>query len=177
VETPPTPLTVTRHVDGVKDAPEEAVKSGGVIVYDYGRMDLVAEFALETLRQLSPVDSGNYVRSHTLMLNGVVVDDLSGWKPGDEVSISNPEPYTRKIEIGRKGFRAHAHVYEKAERIVARRFGNIVRVNFLYRQAPPGAIHKWAAKSAMSHKGHATDTSRAVQWLTRQPTLLLREIA
>lgn len=167
---PPPPLSVVRHVDGVRDAPEEAVKQGGVIVYDYGRIDQVVEFALTTLRELSPVDSGDYVRSHVLMIDGVVVDDLSTWKPGDEISISNSQPYTRKIEIGHKGYRAHAHVYEKTEQIIARRFGNLAKVYFVYRQAPPGEIHDWAAKSG------ARLASRQ-EWLTRQPTLVIREIA
>lgn len=175
METPPIPLSMVRHVDGVEGAPEETVRPDGVIVYDYERIDLVAAFALDTLRELSPVDSGDYVRSHVLMLNGVVVDDLKAWKKGDTITISNTEPYTRKIEIGKKGFSARGHVYEKAERIVNRRFGNMADVFFTFREAPPGAIHEWAAQSAISHSGHATTTSR-IKWLTRQPTLVIREL-
>lgn len=173
METPPTPLAVTVHVDGVKGAPETSVKAGGVIVYDYARMDLVAEFALDTLRQLSPVDSGAYVRSHVLMLNGAVVENLHGWKPGDTISISNTEPYTRKIEIGKKGFSARGHVYEKAERIVSRRFGNMANVWFVYREAPPGAIHNWASMTKMHRYG---SKSKRAEWLVNQPTLVIREI-
>lgn len=174
----PRPLNFVRHVDGVKDAPEDTVKTGGVIVYDYGRLDQVAEFALETVRQLSPVESGDYVRSHVLMLNGQVVDNLVAWKPGDRITISNSEPYARKIEIGGKGYRAHGHVYDKAETIVNRRFGNIAAVHLIYEKAPPGAIHDWAA----SAKGAAWASSRRggnekyhSEWLTRQPTLLIQE--
>jgi hypothetical protein len=172
METPPHPLAVTVHVDGVKDAPETSVKAGGVIVYDYARMDLVAEFALDTLRQLSPVDSGAYVRSHVLMLNGQVVESLQAWKPGDTITISNTQPYTRKIEIGKKGFKARGSVYEKAERIISRRFDNMANVYFAYRQAPPGAIHDWAAKTKLHRYG---SRAKRAEWLTNQPTLVIRE--
>jgi hypothetical protein len=174
---PPAPLRTVRHVDGVLGAPESAVKDGGVIVYDYGRLDVVAEFALDVLRQLSPVDSGDYVRSHRILLNGVTVGNpnnpasqsLASWKPGDRITISNPLPYTRKIEIGRKGYRAHAHVYEKAAQIVASRYGNVAKVFFTYDKAPKGEIYAWAW-------GKTSDQSKKHQdWLTRQPTLVIQE--
>lgn len=171
----PHPLNVVRHVDGVLGAAESTVKPDGVIVYDYGRLDQVADFALDTVRQLSPVDSGDYVRSHVLMLNGQVVVDFSTWKPGDRITISNPLAYVRKIEIGKKGYRAHAHVYEKAEQIVSRRFGNVARVIFDFERAPDGAIFDWAKKSSMSHREHASTASRE-QWLTNQPTLVITEL-
>lgn len=171
---PPIPITRVRHVDGVLGAPETAVKDGGVIVYDYGRLDLVVEFALDTLRQLSPVDEGDYVRSHVIMINGVVVPDMKGWKAGDRVTISNSMPYTRKIEIGRGRYRARGHVYEKAERIVLRRFGNMANVWFIFDKAPAGDIHSWAKTTTLSHRGHASTNTRQ-EWLTRQPTLLIKE--
>jgi phosphoglycerate dehydrogenase-like enzyme len=36
----PRPLNFLRHVDGVANAPEEAVRSDGIIVYDYNRLDI-----------------------------------------------------------------------------------------------------------------------------------------
>lgn len=170
--TPPKPLRMTRHVDGVLDAPEEAVKPGGVIVYDYDRLDLVVQFALDTLRQLSPVESGDYASSHVIMLNGTVVDNVSGWKPGDEITISNSQPYTRKIEIGDKGYRAHGHVYEKSAHVVSRQYGNMASVSFTYRAAPPGAIQGWAARTKLSRKGSVRNRA---EWLVNQPTLVIRE--
>lgn len=185
--TDPRPLTMVRHVDGVEGAPETAVKDGGVIVYDYGRLDVVAEFALDTLRQLSPVDSGDYVRSHVIMINGVVVDNadnpnsrsLSSWREGDRITISNLAPYTRKIEAGRQGYRRHGHVYEKAAAMVNRRYGNLAHVTFTFEKAPRGGgswgINAWAAQTGMSHKGHASDRSR-LRWLLNQPTLVITAV-
>lgn len=180
----PRPLTVERHVDGAEGAPETAVKEGGVIVYDYGRVDVVAEYALDILRQLSPFDEGDYVRSHVVMLNGTNVGstdsanamqavDLRAWKPGDRITISNTMPYTRKIEIGRKGYRAHGHVYEKAAALVNRRYGNLARVTFIYDKAPRGGgadgVRAWAWASGDHSAKHQ-------EWLTRQPTLLIQEL-
>lgn len=172
----PRPLGFVRHVDGREGVPETEVRLGGVIVYDYQRLDMVVEFALDTLRQLSPVASGNYARGHTLLLNNRPAESMKLWKPGDRVTISNPEPYTRKIELGREGFKSKGHVYEKAERIVSRRFGNMANVWFIFDTAPPGAIHKWASGTKMSSSGHASKAHRD-DWLTRQPTLLIKEIS
>jgi hypothetical protein len=173
---PPAPLRTVRHVDGVLGAPESAVKDGGVIVYDYGRLDVVAEYALDVLRQLSPVDKGDYVRNHVVMINGVTVDNpdnansraLASWKPGDRITISNRMPYTRKIEIGRKGYRAHGHVYEKAAQIVAGRYGNLAKVFFTYDKAPKGEVYAWAW-------GKSDHSQKHQEWLTRQPTLVIQE--
>jgi hypothetical protein len=174
----PHPLAMVRHVDGVRDAPEETVKPDGVIVYDYDRLDQVVEFALETLRQLSPVDSGDYARGHVVMLNGEVVDGLGSWKPGDRITISNPEPYARKIEIGKNGYRANGHVYDKAERLVNRRFGNMATAFLIYDTAPPGAIHEWAGSAsgaAWAKSQRGGNSAKHTEWLTRQPTLLIEE--
>ncbi len=191
VATPPKPISVKRYVDGVEGAPETAVRQGGVIVYDYGRLNLVAEYALDILRQLSPVDSGDYARSHVILLNGIVIGSpntrgdmqpvqLSGYKPGDRLTISNLMPYTRKIELGQEGFSRHGHVYEKAERIITRRFGNMARCYFIYDPAPRGGgaygMRSWAYNSgAGGHSIGYNRTAKRQEWLIRQPTLLLRE--
>lgn len=177
----PQPGGFERHVDGVKDAPEEAVKADGVIVYDYDRLDLVASVALDVLRQLSPIADGDYVRSHVLFVNGQVVDTLKGnWKAGDEISITNTMPYSRKIEIGNEGYHAHPHVYEKAARLLSNRFGNIAKITFAFRPAPFGDIGTWAksasgAAFARSHRGG--NPARHQEWLTNQPTIIIREFS
>lgn len=131
--TPPRPSSFQRIVDGRLGAPEEAVKPNGVIVYRYPRLEEVAQFALETLYDLSPVKSGRYRESHTLFRNGVAVKDLKGLRAGDEITISNPQPYSRKIEVGRMKMRVPPHVYERAVKIVRARFGNVAKIGFTYR--------------------------------------------
>lgn len=133
----PKPLNYVRHVDG-REAPEEAVKPGGVIVYDYNRLDRIAEVALDLLRKASPVKSGDYVRGHTLYLNLTPVETLKSWKPGDEVSITNTVPYARVIEVGKRGgtvvkFSMPPHVYEKVARALMRQYREMADIQFSYR--------------------------------------------
>ncbi len=131
--TAPRPISFSRFVDGRKGATEETVKANGTILYTYPRLDLVAQFAMETLVRLSPVLSGQYRNSHTLFLNGAAVSNLKNFKSGDEVTISNFVPYSRKIEIGKMNMRVPGNVYERAKRIVQARYGNMAAIDFTYR--------------------------------------------
>lgn len=136
----PRPASFERFVDGRKGAVEETVKATGVILYTYSYLDLVAQFAMETLYRLSPVLSGTYRLSHTLFLNNLAVANLKGFKSGDEVTISNPVPYARKIEVGRMTMSVPGHVYERTARIVRSRYGNIANIGFTYRGFVGGAV-------------------------------------
>lgn len=132
----PRPSSFRRFVDGKEGASEDAVKAFGVIEYHYQRLAEVVQFAMETLFALSPVLSGEYRHSHTLFVDGVPVRDLRAWRPADgEVVILNPLPYARKIELGKQKMRLPGtdKVYQQAEQIVRRRFGNVAAVKFSYR--------------------------------------------
>ncbi|MGE0719799.1 MAG: hypothetical protein AB7P02_30425, partial [Alphaproteobacteria bacterium] len=132
--TEPRPHQFTRRVDGVLDAPEEAVRPAGVIVYEYDRFPLVAAGALDILREESPVKDGDYRDGHVFFLNGTQVADLAGYRAGDEISISNLVPYARKIEVGRIRFRAPGgEVYRRALPRVRRAFGALADFRFEYR--------------------------------------------
>lgn len=139
MNTDPRPVGFVRWVDGNEGAAEESVRPDGVIVYEYNRYDLVAQFILDTLRERSPVKSGEYVRSHTLFLNGVEVQDLSGWKQGDEISITNYVPYSRKIEVGKMKMSVPGHVYERTAQIARRLYREVADISFTYRGIIAGA--------------------------------------
>ncbi|WP_062223086.1 hypothetical protein [Aureimonas sp. D3] len=130
----PRPGGFRRWVDGREGAAEETVKDFGVIQYEYSRLDTVAQFALETLFDLSPVDSGAYRQSHTLFTNGQAVTNLKAWKPGDTVYISSFLPYSRVIENGSMRMKTPGtdQVYAQASWIVHRRFGNIANVGWTW---------------------------------------------
>lgn len=150
MNTAPRPVAFKQFVDGRANAPIEAVKPNGVILIQYPRLDLVAQFAMETLHRLSPVgppEGGHYRDSHTLFLNGAAVSNLKGYKSGDEVTISNPIPYSRKIEIGMMKMRVPGteQVYQRSVSIVNRRYGNLARVVFSYRGFVGGAIARGSA--------------------------------
>lgn len=127
----PRPINFVRHVDGVAGAPEEAVRADGVIVYDYNRLDIVASLALQMLRDASPVGGdadphpGLYRDSHRLFVDSKPVENLDGWQPGQEISISNTTEYGRVIEVGQRGghvmkFNMPPHVYEKVAQALRR---------------------------------------------------------
>lgn len=143
MNTEPRPGYFKRIVDGVEGAPEESVSFGGYILYNYPRLTLVAEYALEVLRDLSPIDSGQYYANHTLLLNGNPVEHLDAWEPGDDAIIINPLPYARKIEVGAMTMRISGtdYVYAQAARRVRARFGNFANVQFTFRPWSGKLLH------------------------------------
>ncbi|SEM68963.1 hypothetical protein SAMN04515666_11924 [Bosea lupini] len=132
----PRPTAFRRTVDGRLGAAEETVKPFGVIEYRYQRLGEVVQFAMETLFALSPVLSGDYRNSHTLFVGGAAVRSLKGWeaRDGEEVFIANPLPYARKIELGKMTMRVPGteRVYQQAELMLRRRFGNVAAIKFTY---------------------------------------------
>ena len=174
-------VPVTRIVDGVKGAPEEAIKLGGRIEYDYHRLDEVVEFALKTLSEFSPVRNDRYRHAHVLFINGAQAQNLSAWKPGDEVVILNAVPYARKIEQGGMKMRVPGsdHVYERAAVAVNRRFGNMARTQFSYRSPilsyVPGGANR--AERAAIRRQPARRSAMAMERATRVPSLSFQEYA
>lgn len=135
--TDPRPTIVTRYVDGVKGGTEDRVKpAGGTITYVYPRVAQVARYAMLVLQELSPVKSGEYRAGHQIFVNGQPVDKIGDDIPPDaEISISNPVPYSRKIEVGKMHMRLPGTdmVYQHALAAVKKRFGKIANVEFTYR--------------------------------------------
>lgn len=173
------PLPFTRYVDGVKGAPEEAVSARGVIQYDYHRLEEVVEFAMQCLFDFSPVLKDEYRRSHILLVNGVEARNLASWNPGDEVVITNPVPYSRKIEQGRMQMRVPGtdHVYERASIAVNRRFGNVAKTRFTYRSAllPYVAGGANRAERAALRGQPARRAAMAMERESRMPALAFEE--
>ncbi|GJE14011.1 hypothetical protein [Methylobacterium longum] len=175
------PVPFTRIVDGVKGAPEEAIKAGGRIEYDYHRLDEVVEFALKTLFDFSPVRNDRYRQSHVLFINGAEVQNLSAWKPGDEVVVLNAVPYARQIEQGSMKMRVPGsdHVYERAAVAVNRRFGNMARTRFSYRSPILSYVAggKNRAERAALRQQPARRSAMAMERATRVPSLTFEEYA
>lgn len=140
----PRPTGFTRQVDGVLGAPEETVKPNGVIRYHYPRMEQVIRFAMETLIEMSPSKSGAYRNSHTLFVDGHAAPTIAAARPGAEISIGNPLPYSRKIEVGTMKMRVAGteRVYRRAQKAVMARFGNTVNVKFAYRSIVGGTAKR-----------------------------------
>jgi hypothetical protein len=150
------------------------------IIFRYGAMQDVVDFALAILRDRSPVGSngdkhpGLYRDSHKVFLNGHVVEDVSGWRPGDQINISNPVPYARKIEAGRGKMTVPGHVYEDAALIVAGRFGNKAAVRFTFMPVRFGDVQAFAAFSRRIRPGRRLSDKARQDWLVRQPVIEIR---
>lgn len=134
-------------------------------------MGEIVEFALQTLREKSPVASGLYRDSHMAFVNGRVVSGDLQWKPGDTIHISNPVPYSRKIEAGRMRMSVPPHVYEQSQQVVAGRFGNQVAVRFVFMPVRFGDMQAWAKFSRQSRTGRRMSAKARRDWLVRQPAL------
>ena len=138
----PRPSRFTRTVDGVRGAREEVVRPDGTIIYVYPRLDEVVQAAMETLFELSPVRSGAYRMGHTLFVDGVEARNLENWSGEGKILISNVLPYSRKIELGTMTMRVPGteRVYEEADAILSRRFGNQARITFTFRGLMGGSV-------------------------------------
>ena len=173
----PRPTGFRRWVDGREGAVEETVRPDGVIRYAYDRLGDVVQFALETLRELSPVLSGEYRDAHTVFVNETAVaslaDSLDGRREGSEIVIANGVPYARKIELGLMKMRVPGtdHVYQQAEVIVRRRMGNLATVKYAMRTVLPAGVRP---KSRISG-GLAGNRTRSVEDAYRFPALVISE--
>lgn len=149
------------------------------VVYRYLYMTEIADFALQTLREKSPVGSGRdphpglYRDTHTLFLNGRAVDTAKDWAPGDALHISNPAPYARKIEVGSMKMRVPGtdRVYWQAQQIIEARKGNLVTVKFMYMPVRFGDVALWAQFKKIERGGRRGRPEAQQEWLVRQPAL------
>lgn len=135
----PKPDGFTRVVGGVRGVSEDQAEIGDGISYYYERLSGIARQALDTLREMSPVQSGAYRDGHMLLLNGVPVANLDGYKDGDEISITNILPYSRRLEIGKRKdgrpfvVQVPPRIYERAAKVLRGRFGNQTSIEYTFR--------------------------------------------
>lgn len=95
--------TYERYVNGVHNAPEEAVKAPGPIVYEFVNWPLIVTTVLAELQKRSPRRSGRFASSFIVIAGGAVVSNFSAIPAAAEVIITNFQPYIRKVEGGLSG--------------------------------------------------------------------------
>jgi hypothetical protein len=128
-------------VNGRAGAQEETVTAPGPIVYRFSWWEEVIPAALEALIKRSPVRSGKYASSFVVISRGRVVmgrkqgfsrSMLSGGGlistfgnlgAGDEVIITNVQPYTRKIQLGSMEMSVPPRLFDKARSELIRLYG------------------------------------------------------
>lgn len=116
----------TTYVDGRRDAAEETVRPDGVILYAFNTLGLAAAFAITFCMARSPVDSGAYRSAWMVVVNGRVWSgDLNDIPANAEVMITNPLPYSRKIDVGHMRMRVPPGIVEAARQQVLRRYPSL----------------------------------------------------
>lgn len=174
------PSSVSRTVDGA-EATDDAIRFTSNIIYKYVYMLEIVAFAMQTLKDLSPVGgasdphAGLYRDSHLLFIDGAYAPDASAWLPGKQIEISNPVPYSRIIELGNGRMRAPLHVYEQAAPIISGKYGNSVNVKFDFLPVRFGSIQAYAGsragQAAMRRRGGSQRALR--DWISRQPCIII----
>lgn len=147
--------------------------------------DDVLTWIARTLRDRSPVRSGTYRDSHLLLADGVIVataaDVIAGANIPDarEYSFVSPEPYSRKIEVGKTAagrdfvIAVPNRIYERTARDANGKFPDAA-VSYSLEPFDGGAVGAWArTPSAARHAAHVRPGARH-DWLTRQPTITIR---
>jgi hypothetical protein len=146
---------VTRIVDGRVGASEDTVKPYGVIRYEFDNLRSAALFAMEQIQALVPVLTGRYKGQWFFLLDGAEVAPEAIPPTAREITITNDEPYSRRLVVGRRrdGSRLHLRgttpdFLQVARYAVIGRFGNSVtaRVQFILLNQAPGRTAKERAQ-------------------------------
>lgn len=168
--------------------PVENVKLPGPIIYRYSYLREVVIVTLEVLKRSSPIVSGEYRNSHTLFVNGIAVKDVPfDIKATDDLMISNPVPYARRLEVGKtKTGRAFViqvapHIYERvALDIIRPQYRNVASVSFEYATLPDaytlrqdGSGRRWSAKRGGWRKATKTPRDRFAGSQIRSPAIVI----
>lgn len=161
----------------------------GPIVFKYKYLREICEVALDELRRASPVDSGEYVRSHTLFIDGAAVEVFPpGYPKFTEVMISNPVPYARKLEVGKtesgRAFviQVEPHIYERVvDNVLKPRYGNVAKISFGFASLPDAYRLKFDQvsrrfKGGVGRISRRIKPDRAAGSAVTAPTIFIEDI-
>lgn len=158
--------------DGVLRRDPNQVKVGGKI--EFVARTSIADavlWALTELQKRSPVLTGRYASTHTIMINNKEVQGnirvaLREVKAGDVVQIVNPQPYARKLEGATASKRsgrgkraassrqARGGIYRPVLRALVQRYGRTVYVDYKLVKMTVLGVKVWGAVGG-ARKGQA----------------------
>ncbi len=130
----------TTYVDGREGAALETVKPDGIIFTEFEIIDNTLKYIADQLEAHSPVLTGRYQKSHTLIADGVEVDPHGVIPSADEYVFINTQPYARKIE---RGFSSQSPegVYQVVAALAQRRISNnVAKIIYSFRTVIGGRI-------------------------------------
>lgn len=147
---------VTIETDGNRATSEEQVKPFGIITYRFSRLREVVSYALHEAERLSPVKSGRYRRSWVVLAGNeeIGMDAIPNDVP---VTLTNFQPYSRKINVGAKGFERYVPpgIVEKVRQLVLKRYRPVVDADIRYLTLANGHVLKRQGKRRSQKPGAA----------------------
>lgn len=129
--------TYVLAVNGRQGVAEDQVRTPGAIVYSFDWTREATTYALAWLRAAAPRRSGRYARSFIVVSEGREVD-AGAIRLGAGALVIDTQPYSRKIQVGAKGFTSYRGLYDKARAATLREFRGLVsiRVKFVALSTP-----------------------------------------
>ena len=125
----------TKIVNRTRGADESSTVMPNPIAYEFDYLRDAAIYALKFLSarypETGPPEGGHYRDSHFAMQGGKFVEPTT-IKPGMEVVITNDQPYSRKIQLGSKGFQIGRGIYSEAAQMMRRTWGQLLQVEMAY---------------------------------------------
>ena len=130
---PPRTIMVNGHQDDTLSRIVPPDK--GTIVVEYKLFEDVLAWILQTLRDRSPVVSGEYRDGHRLFADDIEVDDPAHPPLASRYTIFNVVPYARKLEIGKTKtgrdfvIQVPNLIYKRTAQDAKQRFGNVAKIS------------------------------------------------
>lgn len=152
------PSGTEQYVDGVKDKRIKDIEPFGNALFLFSYWEEIVAFALESVRAVSPVRSGEYKQRHAIYADDELVASPALVGGATRVAIVNTASYARRLEIpskwwfknsGKKGAvrgwsvqpqvpQPKDSIYHNAAMTVRRKYGNIVFVKYAWVDAEGG---------------------------------------
>jgi hypothetical protein len=162
----------------------ESVILPGPLVWKYRYVGAILKEALTALIAASPSRSGLYAKSHMVFINGAAVQAIpDALKPGDEVMISNPVPYARRIEIGKTEsgrdfvIQVPNRIYERvAKKILMPKYRNVARIEYGFTNLPSSYATKGGLGSHYMSGGTRRKRRQKAGATIQAPAIFIRAL-
>lgn len=135
---PPKKVTVNgRENEALINIPPDR----GVIVAEYRLVDDVLAWIMQTLRERSPVISGDYRKGHRLFADDTEVD-ADNPPLASRYAFFNLVPYARKIEVGKTKsgrdfvIQVENKIYARTYQDAKAKFGNVAKITTGFASTP-----------------------------------------
>lgn len=128
--------SLTQVVDGVRGAPDAAIRAGGTVFLDWNYLEEAVRVVVEDLRERVPKVEGDLSRGVLVLVDGAEADPGALPKGAQEATVVSTVPYARRIEVGRgktgpfsvKGF----GLFEERAAQLGRRLAGLAVLRFAY---------------------------------------------